>query len=36
MVALLSVVFIVVAGVVLVLNPIPATMVGWFNQFNQS
>ena len=35
-VALLSVVFIVVAGVVLVLNPIPTTMVGWFNLFNQS
>lgn len=35
-VALLSVVFIVVAGIVLVLNPVPTTMVGWFNLFNQS
>jgi hypothetical protein len=35
-VALLSVVFIVVAGVALVMNPIPTTMVGWFDLFNQS
>ena len=35
-VALLSVAFIIVAGVVLVINPIPTTMVGWFNLFNQS
>ncbi len=34
--ALLSVVLIVVAGAVLVLNPIPSTMVGWFSLFNQS
>ncbi len=35
-VALMSVVFIVIAGIVLVVNPIPTTMVGWFNLFNQS
>ncbi len=35
-VALLSVAFIVVAGIVLAVNPIPTTMVGWFDLFNQS
>lgn len=35
-VALLSVAFIVVAGIVLVVNPIPTTMVGWYDLFNQS
>ena len=35
-VALLSVAFIVVAGIVLVINPVPTTMVGWYDLFNQS
>ena len=35
-VALLSVAFIIVAGIVLAVNPIPTTMVGWFDLFDQS
>jgi len=35
-VALLSVAFIVVAGIMFAVNPIPTTMVGWFDLFDQS
>lgn len=34
--ALMSVAFIIVAGIVLAINPIPTTMVGWFELYNSS